>query len=188
MVHRPDKKRFSGGWRLFVYLLMLLSLLGGSGVAEGFEAATLKAALVLNFAKFTTWPPDAFAGPEADMELWVLGDTIIQQAFASIDGETIGSRKIHVRHAGSVSATDPCHMLFVALNVDRPILTAALASVWDRPVLSVGETSEFIQLGGIINIFNKDGRYHFEIKPAAANQRGLKLSSRLLKLAIVLGD
>ena len=185
-VHWLANKRFGETCRVAFFLLILLSVWVERTNADSFEEATIKAAFVLNFAKFTTWPADAFAGPDADIELWVMGDATVQRAFASIDGETVGSRKIHVRYGSLVSSGDPCHMLFAARDVQRSILTEFLAIIHDRPVLSVGEMTDFIRLGGIINIFSKDGRFCFEIKPTAADRRGLQISSRLLKLAIVI--
>ena len=79
-------------------------------------------------------------------------------------------------------------MMFVSRDVDRSVLSGALAAVENRPVLTVGEIPGFIQLGGIIYIFSKKDRFHFEIKPETAHRQGLKLSSRLLKLAIIVGD
>lgn len=160
----------------------------GGADAESIEEANLKAALVLNFARFTTWPEDAFSGPADSMDLWVLGGETTRQAFDTLDGQQIDSRTIHVRHLTSLETIDRCHILFINRDADRPALSAALSAVGKRPVLTIGETPDFIRSGGLINIFNKDGRFHFEIKPAAALRRGLKLSSRLLKLAIILDD
>jgi len=37
----------------------------------------------------------------------------------------------------------------------------------------------------VINFFSKGNRLHFEINTRAAEKQGLKLSSRLLKLAVI---
>jgi hypothetical protein len=59
------------------------------------------------------------------------------------------------------------------------ILMAA-ASV---PVLTVGETDDFIRAGGIIRFIEAGRKIRFEINPDAADRVSLRLSSRLLRLA-----
>lgn len=151
-------------------------------------AAAVKAALVLNFAKFTTWPEDAFSEPAAPIDLWVYGDAAIQAAFGDIDGQVVGSRKIRIRLMKAVETTDNCHMMFFDQDTDRDILAAALRSVEHRPVLMTGAIQDFIHMGGMINMISINGRYYFEINPGAANMRGLKISSRFLKLAIIVDE
>ena len=43
-------------------------------------------------------------------------------------------------------------------------------------------------VNGVINIFSNKGRFHFEIKPETAHRKDLKLSSRLLKPAMIVSD
>lgn len=170
---------------------VLLALLFGSPgavTAGDIEAASVKAAFVLNFAKFTAWPADAFSDPEAPIELLVLGGETIRNAFTAIEGQSVGNRKIRVRLMEPAQTADNCHMMFFDQTVDQDVLTSMLAAVAERPVLTVGSRPDFIHLGGIINVFDKNGRFHFEIRPAAASHRDIKISSRLLKLAIVLDE
>jgi hypothetical protein len=56
-----------------------------------------------------------------------------------------------------------------------------------RPVLTVGESPEFIQHGGIVNFFLDGKRVRFEINPTAATRVNLRISSRLLQLARLVG-
>jgi hypothetical protein len=54
----------------------------------------------------------------------------------------------------------------------------------ERHVLTVGETSDFTERGGILNFVIHDGRLRFEVNVAAAEAHHLKVSSKLLQLAI----
>jgi len=58
-----------------------------------------------------------------------------------------------------------------------------LHAVDGKPVLTVGESPEFVQEGGIVNFFLDGKRVRFEINPAAATRANLRISSRLLQLA-----
>lgn len=189
MLGHPQKmKRVGRIYRFCVLLAVLyLPMVGAAGGAD-IEANTVKAAFVLNFAKYTLWPNDSFAGSTDPIELWVFGGETTRQAFGTINGKKIGARTLHVRFMNTAETTDSCHMIYLSRDVDRDLLAEMLATVGNRPVLTVGERPDFIQFGGIVNIFSKKGRFHFEINPESAHQHGLKISSRLLKLAIIVSD
>jgi hypothetical protein len=53
------------------------------------------------------------------------------------------------------------------------------------PVLTVGESPDFIAQGGIINFVRGAGMMRFEIDQEAARRARLQISSRLLRLARV---
>ena len=53
---------------------------------------------------------------------------------------------------------------------------------------SVGETDQFAQIGGIINFTIIESRVPFEIDQAAARRAGLRISAKLLNLALVIRD
>jgi hypothetical protein len=52
-----------------------------------------------------------------------------------------------------------------------------------QPVLTVGESPDFVRQGGIINFILEEGKVRFEIDPANAERARLRISSRLLRLA-----
>jgi hypothetical protein len=58
-----------------------------------------------------------------------------------------------------------------------------LMAAADAPVLTVGETADFIAAGGIIRFTASGRRIRFEINPDAAERVSLRVSSRLLRLA-----
>lgn len=173
-------------WALLLVLFFLS--IAPPASAENMDPVAVKAAFVLNFARFTAWPDDAFSGGNAPIELCVYGNQQTWDAFANIDGQPVGVRKIRVRLMKPTETVDKCHIMFFDHHVDRDDLIAALATVRLRPVLTVGETVDFVSLGGIVNLFSNDGRLRFEIEPSRARRGGLRISSRLLKLAIILDD
>jgi hypothetical protein len=52
-------------------------------------------------------------------------------------------------------------------------------------VFTVADQEGFARAGGTANFFRADNRIRFEINPLAAKKAGLKISSRLLRLAKV---
>lgn len=155
---------------------------------EGEEYA-VKAAFVLNFAKLTSWPAAAFAdSPETTNFCLVGDDDLLAMAFQSIDNKQVGERMLQVRSITTASDCRGCEILFVSNGIDRATLLRFLTAVQDRPVLIIGETADFARIGGIINFITKNGRLHFEINPREAERHGLKISSRILQLATIVGN
>jgi hypothetical protein len=55
----------------------------------------------------------------------------------------------------------------------------------ERPILTVGEKKGFASRGGMINFIVVENKVRFEINPHAVETAALKISSQLLKLAII---
>jgi hypothetical protein len=58
-----------------------------------------------------------------------------------------------------------------------------LRAAGEAPVLSVGESPNFLKAGGMINLFVEGGRVRFDVNLSAASARGLVPSSKLLRVA-----
>lgn len=185
-----------GSWRRRVMVVvracLLASLLvpyGYARVASGQEVQVteyqLKAAFLYNFAKFIDWPADAFGGPSAPFTLCIIGAEPYLGAQQTLTGKTIKGKRIELRQVAGIADTQGCHMLFVGAQAGESM--PALSGI-GRYTLTVGETSGFAGHGGVINLTRVDDRVRFEIDRAAGERAGLKLSSQLLRLAILVGE
>lgn len=173
-------------FNVFMLVLSLSSI--GNAFGQNMEEYAVKAAFVLNFARYTQWPDESFASSTEPFRLCVLGDQTIGLAFQALSGKRIDSRTLHVHFISRAKDAGRCNMIFISEGIDRTTILDTLSTVKERPVLTIGETRNFISNGGMINLFNRNGRLHFEINETTARKQQLKLSSRLLKLAIIVGD
>ncbi len=161
------------------------------GQSEGMDenkAIKVKAAYLLNFTKFVTWPADAFQDERSPIVIGVVGsDPFGQVLDQTVKDKTVSSRKVEVRRfhwhsGGDVSAVRRCHLLYVSASLgdDAADLILVLASV---PILLVGEGTEFAKNGGTLGFVMEEGRIVFWANKKAAETAKLQLSSQLLKLA-----
>jgi len=169
------------------FLILFLSTIGTS-FAQNSKEYAVKAAFVLNFARYTQWPNESFSKKSDPLELCVFGDKSLKAEFETINGKKIGSRPLNIRFIGASKDLGQCDLLFVSKEISRIDLQSAFVALKDRPVLTVGESIDFIRHGGIINFLKREGRFQFEISIERAQEQNLKLSSRLLKLAIIVGE
>jgi len=150
---------------------------------EGAGEYKVKAAFIYNFARFVDWPDTAFSSADAPFVVAVVGkdpfEGILEQLVA---GKQVGARRIVVKHFDSADQIGPCQILFVPMSEDDS-LSGIIQKVQNSPVLTIGESEDFDSSGGCFRFFTDDNRMRFEINQDAAEQAGLRVSSKLLKLA-----
>ncbi len=172
-----------------VVLLLALALFSGlpaQGGATPLEFQ-VKAAFLYNFARFVEWPSDTLTG-EGPFVIGVLGTGAFNQALeAAVLGKTVGSRAIRVRQVKSLEEADRCHILFVG-GKEPEWPAGLLKAVRGSAVLTVGDTETFTREGGIVNFVMQDNHVRFAVNTDAAERAGLKISSKLLQLAIIVHD
>lgn len=145
----------------------------------------VKAAFLYNFAKFVEWPPQAFAQSSAPLRICVLGHDPFGDTLSKIvQGKSISGRIIMNQRLQSTSEARACHILFISRS-DPEDLNKAIQSTRDLPVLTVGESDDFLAQGGVVNFVLEEDRVRFEINLRAAESHRLKLSSKLLAVARV---
>ena len=165
---------------------MLASLLPAQGVAFAQSKADeyrVKAAFLFNFAQFVEWPADQSAGKERPLTLCSIGDDRIHEALRStVLGKKVNGSPVTIRFLMHPRDAFGCHVLFVASD-EKKIVSAWLPELRNAPMLTVGETADFAEQGGMIRFCLDDDKVRFEINPTAAERASLKISSRLLLLA-----
>ncbi len=143
----------------------------------------VKAGFLTAFAGFIEWPNETFAGPADPFAICVLGnDPFGPSLDALVAGKVIGGRALAVRRIADVRRATGCHVVFVGAS-EHLRLRAVLAALRDQCVLSVGDTSDFIAEGGIVNLRLDNGKVRIDINEDAAKEVHLRVSSRLLQLA-----
>ena len=153
----------------------LASPLGHAQVAD----VRIKAAFLVNFAKFAEWPAEAFAGADTPLAICVVGKDPFGD---NLKPGPIGKREVRVLRAVQESAFKECHVAYFAESEDRR-LPQLLRAVRKLPVLTVSDIEGFAEAGGMLGLVQNDDRLQFEVNRDAATEAGLRLSSQLLKLA-----
>ena len=142
----------------------------------------IKAAILFNFAKFASWPDTAFNNPTAPLRVCVLGEDPFGAALDSLQGKRVRSRPIETARNVNLEEARQCHILFVSAS-EESRLPAIIQYVAKLPILTVADINRFANSGGIIALKEVDNRSRIEVNLSAAERAGLKLSSKLLRLA-----
>ena len=149
-----------------------LSSVSAQNVSQEYR---VKAAYLYNFLKFVEWP-HVTPGP---LTICVAG----RNPFGTLMHDLVRDQLVNDRPIEARIILEPeegCHIIFVP---DGAATEAYLRGARSMPVLTVGESSTFLEQGGIANFYIDRGNVRFEINPAAAERVGIRISSRLLQLA-----
>jgi hypothetical protein len=155
--------------------------------AQTASATALKAALLLNFVKFSEWPADTLAvgGP---IVLCVIGDDTIEGSLREIvKGQAVDGHSLVVRHQSMEASMRSCHVLYAG-GLDTKRSAQLIELVKDATVLTVGESEQFPRIGGVAQFFADDGKMRFAVNLESVQRARLRLSSRLLGLAKIVKD
>jgi hypothetical protein len=144
---------------------------------------TVKTAFVYRMAELVTWPKGSLGAETEPVTLGIIGTKPdITKAQKALQSRTIHGHPITVVAITDADAIKSCHIIFVSRDGLLP-LDKIVAATGNQPILTIGETKEFIEQGGIINFVMVDKKIRFEINNARARQANLLISSRLLGLA-----
>ena len=143
----------------------------------------VKAAYLLNFLNYVEWPPSAKAGTSPSISICVLGgDPFGEVLQETIRGRAIGGRRITATVVDRPVEADRCDVGFIPADANPPP-EVWLEALEGRPVLTVGESSDFAKQGGLIAFVVVAGTVRFEVNLPAARAAQFQISSRLIRLA-----
>lgn len=139
---------------------------------------SVKAAFLVRFADFVTWPDEAQSRHFTIClsQSHPFG-TAVQSA---AKGAAVRGRPVVVRELATADSVSDCQLLYVAPS-DELLLPLSRR----RPILTVGEGPTFCQRGGVINLRVVDDRVRFDVSLTHAKAAGLSVDSQLLRLALV---
>jgi hypothetical protein len=139
----------------------------------------VKAGFLYHFVKYVEWP----AGAQGPLDICIAGrnplGTVLEE---TIKDESVGGRPLATRII--LEPEQGCDVVFVPAG---SATSAYLRAVVGTPTLTVGETSAFADMGGMITFVLDRGKVRFVINREAAEQAQLRLSSRLLRLSLDAG-
>jgi hypothetical protein len=189
---RPGRiARNRAPWRLFSrcmlgYLLVLVAWSAPGPAADDAPQPEygIKAAFLYKFLSYVDWRPGTFAQPGSPIVIGVIGANDIADSLRTITaGRTAGDHPVEVRRLRASDALDDVHMLFVGRAESSRV--AQLAQVArQRGILLVTDFEGALDEGSAINLLVLQNRVRFEVSLDAADKSGLKLSSRMLGVAL----
>ena len=168
-----------------VVCVLVCLVFHATAAAQSAEVSQVKAAYLYNFAKYVEWPADESGGADKPTVICVVGDErtsdILDQV---IVGRKANGRRLEARRPRTAGEFRACQILFIGFP-DKAHIAPILRGLKDANTLVVGQSNQFLALGGMINLSEENGTIALEIDPKSAEASGLKISSRLLVVSRV---
>lgn len=178
------RNRPSKSWRILVFFVIFIGFICHGLAQQQPSEYELKAAFLFNFAKFVEWPPDAFADANSPIVIGVLGKNVFGDSLKKIiNDRKINNRGFQFVNVDSVRQATNCQILFINSS-EKNDYARIIGSLHNASVLTVSEADGFLKAGGMINFMIEGKNIRFQISDEAAKKARLKISSKLLSLAV----
>jgi hypothetical protein len=146
--------------------------------AAAVDEYTVKAAYLLNFARFVEWPLGSSC---ESFQIVVVGEDPFGDLLdAVVAGQRLAGRPVSVARWSRMREPRPCSVVFVSAG-ER--LDRVRAAAWTAPALLVGDGPDFMGEGGMVAFVREGGRIRFDVDVEATAAAGLRFGSRVLGLA-----
>lgn len=179
---------FSNSFLMIAFLVYASMVTNSRAESRNAREYQIKAAFLYNFGKFIDWPAESFENESAPVVYCIIGqDPFGNILDKTVKGKTLKGRRLIIERRMTVSRLSSCHLLYISKS-EQLRVEQIFEPIKYSSVLTVGDMEGFANLGGIINLITRGNRIIFQINIDAANRARLKLSSRLLKLAIILEE
>lgn len=151
----------------------------GSAVEQRIKAASL-----YKFLGYAEWPPAAFSAPDSPYVIGIVDAEEIAQELSRISANRqVNGRRLVIRKMKQGEPLAGIHALFIGRAArDRQAQWLQLAQ--RLPILTVTETPGGLAQGSMINFLLAEDRVRFEVSLDALEDSKVKLSSRVLSVAL----
>ena len=142
-----------------------------------------KAHFLSKFPIFVEWPEYARPTGHAPFLICVFGDFSFGTSLAEkTRGTAIHEKPIEIRWIRRQPELKSCQILFVSRS-EQKRYSQVLEAVRGQGVLTVGETPEFLDAGGIVSFTMQQEMLQFDVNLDGASRARLRISSQMLALA-----
>jgi hypothetical protein len=152
--------------------------------AEALEVS-VKAASIYKFLSYVEWPPGTFTAPNAPFVIGVMNaDELADELERITAGRLAGEHPLVIRRVKPGDPHTGQHVLFVGRAAGES-LAQVFKNTPHKGLLTISETTGGLGQGSVINFRLHEGRVRFEVSLATAEKNNLKISSRMLPVAIL---
>jgi hypothetical protein len=160
-------------------LALMTPFAEGQQVAGEYE---VKAAYLLNFARFVEWRPETLPAG-APLHVAIVGKHAFGRALEDVlRGKSANGHPILLRQLQWQDPLAGQHIIFISAS-EESHLPEILERLGNQNVLTVSDIDRFSLRGGIVEFRMVGNRVRFDINRGPANRAQITISSKLLSVA-----
>ena len=170
-------------WRGWMAMTTLAVVMPAAGLWAQHEERSVRAAFVYNLTKYVEWPH-----PGKELVIGFVGDDAVGETLQKVlASKSSAERTIRVVLSPSDEGLQQCDLVYVGYSSKEKV-RSVLEKVRNRNILSVGESDHFTLDGGMVGLVRMGDEIQIQVNLAEVQAGGLKISSRLLNLAVIVGS
>lgn len=147
----------------------------------------LEAAFIYKFIKFIEWDDFSNINLEYNICVGILGNGSMKKALYRIEGKEARGRKIKISHFDNISEIGGCKVIYISPDHSFDI-GQHLEKLQNKNILTISHKKDFALQGGIINFITVNNKINFEINLEQSRKSNIRISSKLLQLARIVGS
>jgi hypothetical protein len=168
------------GFALLAFCFTCVLRLAGETAHSAYSAGEVEAVFLVNFCRFTNWPPKTFTSATEPITVAVWADEHLTALIVrAAKGERVGTHPIVVKRIENAADAEDAELVFVSESAEL-----AFERNFDpnaSHALLVGESPRFFSFGGHLQ-FASSGKIRVHANLSALKRSGLELSSNLLRI------
>ncbi len=167
--------------RLLLFLLSIF-FFSQSAAEERDVEYKVKAGYLYNFTKFITWPENK----SKTFDLCIFGKDPFGPIIDPIEKRTVKNKPIRLYRIQKLQEAKHCHLIYFSSLASGQISWPGILTVNSAsPALTVGESKQFAETGGMIAFFKRENKVKLYINLKSLRNSGLEVSAKLLEVAEV---
>jgi hypothetical protein len=162
------------------FLFLSLVVFAAVNNVQGQHDYKTQTLFIYNFIKYTSWPEQG-----KEFVILVYGESPIVgelQKLADVK-KNVNGAPITILKINSLDALKDCNILYVSYDRSKDMEQLATTTK-GKPYLIISPKDGMVRKGAVLNFFTKDDeRLGFEVSRTKLNERNIKISGELMRLA-----
>lgn len=167
--------------RNLLVFIFFNAFISGNLPAREQTLGSLKAAYIYNIAKFTRWPESVWLTTDSPFKLCLYGNDDTTSQLKLLANRHMHNHNIVVISVSTEITINDCQLLYISPSESRRY-RYLFSLIKQQTTLTIGNDTNFLRLGGMINLIELAQRLNFEVNMEQLAQSKLTLSSKLLTL------
>ena len=174
-------------WLLSICLLITLVVISSTTHADINRENILKAAFIIHFVRFTSWPEDNTKQSSTNhFIIGILGENKFEAYLSEFARKASLklNKNIVLKYYKSIKDIKKIpQILFFSNPFSTPM--KLLKTYKNQPILTISDNNDFINNCGIIRLYLHKNRVLFEVNYNRAKAQKLNFSSKMMKVASI---
>jgi hypothetical protein len=145
------------------------------------QEADLKAVFLYNFTRYIDWDSSSIKN---DLTIGIIGASPVTRSLNEVSRvNSTGNKRIIIKVFSKPDEIQDCEMIFIPKK--SPFSLESILAHTNRNVLTVSEEDGFAKKGTVFNFTIVNNKLKFEVNLKELAAKDIRVSSQLLKLAII---